>query len=123
MKKINTTQVVVKTGETAPVGNSDWTRIDAMSDEEVSSTAMSDPDARPLDATRLAAMRRVTPVKALREKLGMTQREFADAFGLPVGTLRDWEQRRSLPDAPARALLRAIEKEPETMRRLLSNAA
>jgi putative transcriptional regulator len=37
--------------------------------------------------------------------------------------LRDWEQLRSTPDAPARALLQAIEREPETMRRLLSQAA
>ena len=57
------------------------------------------------------------------QRLGMTQVEFAEAFGLPVSTLRDWEQRRSTPDAPARALLRAIEREPETMRRLLSRAA
>ena len=53
----------------------------------------------------------------------MTQAEFAEAFGLPISTLRDWEQRRSTPDAPARALLRAIEREPETMRRLLARAA
>jgi putative transcriptional regulator len=53
----------------------------------------------------------------------MTQVELAEAFGLPVSTLRDWEQRRSTPDAPARVLLRAIEREPETMRRLLSRAA
>lgn len=46
-----------------------------------------------------------------------------EAFGLPVSTLRDWEQHRSTPDAPARALLRAIDREPETMRRLLSHAA
>ena len=68
-------------------------------------------------------MKRVSPVKVLRQRLGMTQIEFAEAFGLPVSTLRDWEQRRSTPDAPARALLRAIEREPETMRRLLSQAA
>ena len=38
-------------------------------------------------------------------------------------TLRDWEQNRCVPDAPARALLRAIEREPETIRRLLGQAA
>ena len=85
--------------------------------------ALADPDAQPLSPEELAKMRRVSPVKALRQRLGMTQVEFAEAFGLPISTLRDWEQRRSTPDAPARALLRAIEREPETMRRLLARAA
>jgi putative transcriptional regulator len=76
-----------------------------------------------LDSESLAKMRRVSPVKVLRQRLGMTQVEFAEAFRLPISTLRDWEQLRSTPDAPARALLRAIEREPETMRRLLSQAA
>jgi putative transcriptional regulator len=35
--------------------------------------------------------------------------------------LRDWEQLRSIPDAPARALLLAIERDPEAMRRLLAD--
>jgi len=41
-------------------------------------------------------------------------------FGLPLGTLRDWEQGRKQPDAPARALLRIIEREPEAARRALA---
>ena len=53
----------------------------------------------------------------------MTQMQFAEAFHLPVSTLRDWEQRRSTPDAPARDLLLAIERDPETMRRLLAERA
>jgi hypothetical protein len=39
------------------------------------------------------------------------------------GTLRDWEQHRSVPDAPARALLLAIERDPKAMRRLLREPA
>jgi putative transcriptional regulator len=94
-----------------------------MTDEEVEAAAQSDPDAQPLGPSELAKMKRVSPVKVLRQRLGMTQAQFAEAFGLPVSTLRDWEQGRSTPDAPARALLRAIEREPETMRRLLGRAA
>jgi putative transcriptional regulator len=118
-----TTRVTAKPGETLPRGETDWARVNAMTDEEVLAAACSDPDAQPLDPEALAKMRRISPVKALRQRLGMTQVEFAEAFGLPISTLRDWEQRRSTPDAPARALLRAIEREPETMRRLLSHAA
>jgi putative transcriptional regulator len=67
-------------------------------------------------------MRRVSRVKLLRQRLGMTQERFAEAFHLPITTLRDWEQGRSTPDAPARALL-AIERDPEAMRRLLAGTA
>ncbi len=123
MSKTGTTRMTVNPGEAPPRGETDWARVNAMTDEEVLAAAHSDPDAQPLGPEALAKMRRVSPVKALRQRLGMTQTEFADAFGLPVSTLRDWEQRRSTPDAPARALLRAIEREPETMRRLLSRAA
>jgi hypothetical protein len=51
----------------------------------------------------------------------MTWAEFAEACHLPITTLRDWEQRRSMPDAPARALLLATERDPEVMRRLLAD--
>ncbi len=123
MSKTGTTRVILKPGEPPPRGETDWARVNAMTDEEVLAAALSDPDAQPLDSEALAKMRRVSPVKALRQRLGMTQFEFAEAFRLPVSTLRDWEQLRTTPDAPARALLQAIEREPETMRRLLSQAA
>ena len=123
MSKTGTTRVTLKPGEELPRGETDWARVDAMTDEEVMAAALSDPDAQPLDPEALAKMRRVSPVKVLRQRLGMTQTEFAEAFRLPVSTLRDWEQHRSIPDAPARALLRAIDRDPETMRRLLSEAA
>ncbi|MCW5737191.1 MAG: XRE family transcriptional regulator [Enhydrobacter sp.] len=94
-----------------------------MTDEEVRAAALSDPDARPLTAERLSGMRRVSRIKVLRQRLGMAQTEFARAFHLPITTLRDWEQRRTTPDAPARALLLAIERDPQAMRRLLAEAA
>jgi putative transcriptional regulator len=123
MSKTGTTRMTVKPGEAPPRGETDWARVNAMTDEEVLAAAHADPDAQPLAAEALAKMRRVSPVKALRQRLGMTQAEFAEAFGLLISTLRDWEQLRSNPDAPARALLRAIEREPDTMRRLLSRVA
>ena len=123
MSKTGTTQVTVKSGESPSKGGTDWRRIDAMTDEEVVAAALADSDAQPLSAEQLATMRRVSRVKALRQRLGMTQAQFARAFHLPITTLRDWEQRRSTPDAPARALLLAIERDPETMRRLLADRA
>ena len=59
-------------------------------------------------------------VKAIRKAAHKTQKEFAEAYHLPVGTVRDWEQYRRQPDAPARVLLSLIEQEPETIERLIS---
>jgi putative transcriptional regulator len=123
MSKTGTTRVTRKANDPLPRGNTDWGRLDAMTDEEVMAAALSDPDAQPLTPEQLAKMRRVSRVKVLRQRLGMTQAEFAEAFHLPITTLRDWEQHRSTPDAPARALLLAIERDPDVMRRLLADRA
>jgi putative transcriptional regulator len=61
-------------------------------------------------------------VKKLRERLGLTQEEFAAAYRIPVGTLRDWEQCRKNPDAPARAYLTVIARNPEAVAELLRAA-
>ena len=122
MKKTVTMRATAKSGEKRR-GATDWARLDSMSAAQARKNAAADPDALPLDKKRLASMRRVSRVKALRERLGMTQIAFAEAFHLPVTTLRDWEQRRSVPDAPARALLLAIERDPAHMRELLSEKA
>jgi putative transcriptional regulator len=123
MSRNNISKVVRYSRDNLPADKTDWARVEAMTDEEVVASALSDPDAQPLTPAQLAKMRRVSRVKALREQLAMTQAEFAEAFHLPITTLRDWEQRRSTPDAPARALLLAIERGPEIMRRLLREKA
>jgi hypothetical protein len=64
----------------------DWTRFDAMTDEEVRKAALSDTDAQPLSRRQLAKMRRASPVKRLRWKLGLSPTEFAERFHIPVGT-------------------------------------
>jgi putative transcriptional regulator len=59
-------------------------------------------------------------VRAIRARLGLSQAAFAARFGLPVGTVRDWEQGRAMPDQAARVLLRVIAKEPEAVQRALA---
>jgi putative transcriptional regulator len=44
-------------------------------------------------------------------------------YFIPIGTLRDWEQRRKLPDAPARAYLTVIAHNPRAVAELLGEAA
>lgn len=60
-------------------------------------------------------------VKALRTRLDLAQPEFAARYGLSVGTVRDWEQGRTVPDRPAQVLLRIIDAEPELVRRVLDS--
>lgn len=43
----------------------------------------------------------------------MSQEDFAETYRIPTGTLRDWEQYRSEPDAAARTLLLLIEADPK----------
>ena len=66
---------------------------------------------------------RIVNVRRLRERLGLTQEVFAERYRIPLGTLRDWEQRRKFPDAPARAYLMVIEKNPEAVAAMLRGAA
>ncbi len=58
-------------------------------------------------------------VKSVREKLGMSQPEFAMKFGIPLATLRNWEQGRRKPEAMARVLLRIIDDNPHVVERSL----
>ena len=52
-------------------------------------------------------------VKAIRAKTRLSQTKFAASLRVPVGTVRDWEQHRRSPDAPARTLLGMVDADPE----------
>ena len=58
-------------------------------------------------------------VKAIRGRLGMTQREFATRFGFRVNTVRHWEQGRRVPEGPTRAYLLVIDREPQAVQKAL----
>jgi putative transcriptional regulator len=58
-------------------------------------------------------------VGKVRGKVGLSQDEFARAFGVSVGTLRNWEQKRVRPDGPARVLLTVIDRDPVSVLKAL----
>jgi putative transcriptional regulator len=109
---------VLLDGSTKPIEDkTDWARLRAMTDEEVTSAAMRDPDARPMTPDQLRTARRVPRTKTLRRALALTQEEFAARYHIPLGTLRDWEQGRCEPDQPAHAYLTVIAHDPEGVKR------
>jgi putative transcriptional regulator len=112
--------ITKKNAENASSEAGRWARLDAMSPEEKHEAALSDPDAQPQTPERLARMKRTPQVKIIRRALGLSQEEFAACYHIPLGTLRDWEQGRSLPDAPGRAYLRVIAHEPRMVRDALA---
>ena len=98
----------------------DWQAFDALTDEEVIARAMTDPDNRPLTKADIRRMRRRPRAFIVRRALQMTQEEFAEAYRIPIGTLRDWEQGRTEPDQANRAYLKVIAVDPEFVRRALA---
>jgi putative transcriptional regulator len=62
-------------------------------------------------------------VQKIRKRLGLSQDAFAVRFGIPVGTIRDWEQNRRTPDLSARILLKVIDKDPDAVTRALAAAS
>ena len=59
-------------------------------------------------------------VRDLRRRAQLTQLEFAARLGVPVETIRNWEQGKRAPRGPARALLAVIAHSPETVFAALS---
>ena len=128
MKSSDMVWVDHEPGDPFPDTDTDWAAVDALTNEQVHATALADPDAQPIprgtdEELEKLGLHRLVNVKKLRERLGLTQEAFAAAYRIPVGTLRDWEQGRKNPDAPARAYLLVIDRNPEMVAQLLKRAA
>jgi putative transcriptional regulator len=85
------------------------------------------PLARPADVATSATApgetaQGVPAVRDLRLRARLTQMEFASRLGVPVETIRNWEQGKRLPRGPARALLAVISHAPETVFAALAGA-
>ena len=105
--------------DSALAGKTDWAKLKAISPREALAAARADPENPPLTGNELARMQPVPDPAAIREKLGLSQREFAEAYHLSLATIRDWEQGRSQPDQAARTLLRLIAREPKLVEQTL----
>lgn len=98
-------------------------RLDAMTDAEITTAADADPDTPSPTEPILDWIEAAARIRRIRTAQGLTQAAFADLYGFPAATLRDWEQGRRRPDRATLAYLRVIEHEPEAVRRALGTAA
>ena len=58
----------------------------------------------------------------VRGRTGLTQAAFAAQIGVPVETVRNWEQGKRSPRGPARALLKVIDQAPQVAFAVLNTA-
>lgn len=69
-----------------------------------------------------AIVKPVVNVRTIRERLGLSQEEFATRFGLEPSTVRNWEQGRNEPDPAAQLLLKIIDTNPQAVERALTDS-
>lgn len=105
-------------------GKTDWNKVETMSEKDVLASAKSDPDAQLLSPRQLKNFKRVHPVKdidvkSIRNKLHLSQEQFAHYFGVSVRTIQEWEQHRRKPTATARNFLKVIEQAPFVVQKAL----
>jgi putative transcriptional regulator len=75
------------------------------------------------EPSRVFAEAEVPDITTLRERFGLSQAKFATLLGISIGTLRNWEQQRRIPDGPARVLLRIAAKHPEAVLDTVASAS
>jgi putative transcriptional regulator len=63
-----------------------------------------------------------TYARNVRSRTGLTQAAFAARIGVPVETVRNWEQGKRSPRGPARALLKVLEEAPDAAFAVLAKA-
>jgi putative transcriptional regulator len=106
----------------------DWSKVAATGETDMARHAREDRTRTPSDRAwrkmKEEGLVAVLPpaavdVRAIREKMKLSQSEFAARFGFTAAAVRQWEQGRRYPHGPARVLLTIIDKEPNAVRRAL----
>lgn len=121
MNKDSITKFKLDLGKLPTLTDEEKARLDAISDEDIHAAALTDVDNPPLTPEELEQFQRVPDLKAIRERLHLTQRQFAKTFGLSLGAIRDWEQGRFEPDQAAKTLLKVIACNPEAVKQALEH--
>ena len=119
--------IVRRTRADVDLSKIDWPALQATDDSEIEAQIAADLDTAPIfTPDELARAKRVVPppapddVKAIRQRLGLSQEAFAARYGFSVETIRNYEQGHRRPTGPARVLLRVIAAEPDAVTRALA---
>ena len=86
-------------------GRIDPARVDGTTEADLARQAAADAAAALQDAAKFA--------RRVRKRLGLSQAEFSERIGVPVETIRNWEQGKRSPTGAAKALLKVLDKAPE----------
>jgi len=82
-----------------------------------------EPDAdAPLTDDEFQRGRTAKLARRARAETGLSQHAFAERYGIPEATLRDWEQGRRTPDSAAQSYLRVIARMPDDVAKVLHDA-
>ena len=89
-----------------PKGRVDKGRLDATTEKDIVQQQKVDDGAAILDAAKFA--------KRVRKRLGLTQLEFSERIEVSLDTIRNWEQGKRSPTGAAKALLKVLDRVPES---------
>jgi putative transcriptional regulator len=101
----------------------DWERLQAMTEDEIETNAVSDVDNPPLTTGELERLTLPNQFRDVRQRLNLNVFQFAERFGIPIATALAWETGKAVPDAGALVLLRVIEHDPEAVIRVVHSRA
>jgi len=89
-----------------PKGRVDEVRLDATSEQDIEQQQKADDADALLDAAKFA--------RRVRKRMGLTQKEFSHRIDVSLDTIRNWEQGKRYPTGAAKALLKVLDKSPES---------
>lgn len=104
MKTVRT-RVDLSRPATLPKGRIDRRKLDATTEADLAVQQAQDDAEAMQDAARF--------VRRVRQRLGLTQQEFARRIDVPLDTIRNWEQGKRHPTGAARALLKVLDRVPK----------
>ena len=89
-----------------PKGRIEKRRLDATTEQDIVLQQKADDVGALLDAAKFA--------RRVRKRLGLTQLELSHRINVPLDTIRNWEQGKRCPTGAAKALLKVLDKSPES---------
>jgi putative transcriptional regulator len=103
----------------APPSGRNRAKIDATTEDDIRRQMIEDGE----DPDKEVSESDIISPWCIRKRLGMSQKEFADTPGIPVATLRNWEQNRVAMEPATIALMRILANKPEAALRALRRRA